>query len=76
MKQYQLNYDEHKLQSKMSITRVKVSAISFDWVFDGDNCQNLILYLVNHGDSSLFKTKSIKTFILLLWDKFQPVIVK
>lgn len=33
------------------------------------------MYLVNHGDSSLFKTKSIKTFILLLWDQFQPAIV-
>ena len=31
---------------------------------------------MNHGDSSLFKTKAIKSFINLLWKEFQPVIVQ
>jgi hypothetical protein len=48
----------------------------FDWVFQNNNCENLILYLVNHGDSSLFKTRVIKTFINLLWQKFQPIIAR
>lgn len=69
-RKFELEYNEYAEESRISATRVKINAVSFDWVFDGNNCENLILYLVNHGDSTLFKTKSIKIYIMLLWKEF------
>lgn len=40
----ELKYD---IQNNSSMKRVKVEAIDFDWVFEGNNCKTLIKLLAN-----------------------------
>ena len=57
--------------------RVKVEAIDFDWVFEGNNCKTLIKLLANKSDSKMLATKSIRSFIMLMWNKYyQQAIIR
>ena len=57
--------------------RVKVEAIDFDWVFEGNNCKTLIKLLAMKSESKLLATKSVRSFIMLMWHKYyQKAIIR
>ena len=58
------------------VKRVSVEAIDLDWIFLEDNAKNLILLLQNYGNGDLFNQKVLKIFINLMWEKYQPLIIK
>lgn len=45
-----------------------MKALDYDWVFEGDNCEKLLVLLVKHGKNSLFRTTAVKAFIEYLWN--------
>lgn len=55
---------------------MSVQLIDLDWIFDGDNVENLLKILLKEGKISVFKTKAIRSYIELLWKQYQPVIVQ
>lgn len=60
----------------LSHQRVKLEAIDFDWIFEDDNCKNLLELLVKFGEKKLYKMESFRIFIELMWSYYQPAIIK
>lgn len=50
--------------------------INLEWVFEGNNCEQLVSLLVNRVKKQNLKSRSIRSFILLLWKIYQPRIVE
>jgi hypothetical protein len=61
-----------------NVKRVKVEAIDFDWIFgeNGKNAENFIRLLTQQDNTKMFVQKSIRVFIELLWEHYQPAIVR
>lgn len=58
------------------VTRIGVSIINFEWIFEDNNAEVFLNLLVNMAKKSVFKHKSVKAFINILWKQYQPTIVK
>jgi hypothetical protein len=64
--------DEHH---KIDVKRIVVEAIDINWVFHGDNMKNLIILLKQEKVSPFFSTKAMRSFIMLVWQKYNPAII-
>jgi len=63
--------DHHKIDVK----RIAVEAIDISWIFHGDNMKNLIILLKREKVSTFFSTKAMRSFIMLVWSKYNPAII-
>lgn len=63
--------DHHKIDVK----RIAVEAIDINWIFHGDNMKNLIILLKREKVSTFFSTKAMRSFIMLVWSKYNPAII-
>lgn len=63
--------DENESELKQLVeTRIKVSIINFDWIFEDENCRHFLFLLVSHAKFAVFKQKSVKTFVDFLWQYY------
>jgi hypothetical protein len=46
-----------------------------NWIFDGDNMKNLIILLKREKVSTFFSTKGMRSFIMLVWSKYNSAII-
>lgn len=65
-----------ELDDESLVKRVKIEAIDFDWIFNGDNCKKMINILADNADSNVLVQKSVRVFINLIWTEFQPKIIR
>lgn len=56
--------------------RVRVEAIEMDWVFVGKNSEKLINLLATTANNSALTKESMRIFINLMWEYYQPAIIK
>lgn len=63
-------------ESESQIKRVSIEAIDFDWIFEGDNAREFILLLTYKARSKIYIQKSVRVFVKLIWELYQPQIVK
>lgn len=56
--------------------RVSVEALDMDWIFLNDNCRVVLRLLATEANNLVLVTKSIKTFVDLMWKYYQPVIIR
>jgi len=68
-----LEFDQ---ESKIGYQRVAIEAVDFDWIFRDDNAKTLILLLTQFGRKKLYKAESLRIFIELMWQYYQPAIIK
>lgn len=66
--------DDH--EEEFVNSRITISVINFDWIFEGNNCEQFVNLLVDKAKFKVFKQKSVRSFINLLWKNYQPRIVK
>jgi hypothetical protein len=52
-----------------NINRVEVVAHEFDWLFEGDNLQNLIIILGDSANPECLTTKGIKILVSYMWSE-------
>jgi len=57
------------------VKRIAVEAIDINWIFHGDNMKNLIILLKREKVSTFFSTKAMRSFIMLVWSKYNPAII-
>ena len=55
--------------------RVMIEAIDFDWIFSFQNTRIMIEVLSEHASPELLVQKSLRVFIQLMWEQYQPAIV-
>lgn len=56
--------------------RIKVEAIDLDWIFQHENTKNFIMLLAQCEQSEIFLQKSIRVFVEIIWEQYQPAIIK
>lgn len=52
-----------------NMNRVEVVAHEFDWIFEGDNLQNLIIILGDSANPDCLTTEGIKTLVSYMWSE-------
>lgn len=72
----EVKFDSGLPEGSIPLKRVKLEALDFDWLFDGDNAQTLLRLLATEANNQCLTKKSIKIFVDLMWTKFQPAIIK
>ena len=55
---------------------MSIEALDFDWLFQNDNCKTLLEVLANDANSIVLTRHSIKVFVELMWEYYQPAIMK
>ena len=72
MKKYVIEekFDTGLAEGEEPLKRVKVEALDFDWLFDGDNAKTLLRVLANDANDFALTQRSIKMFIELMWSHF------
>lgn len=58
------------------LKRVVVEALDFDWLFENDNAKVMVQLLASEANNVTLTKKTIKVFIELMWDTYQPEIVR
>ena len=69
-------FDTGLPEGEEPLKRVTIEALDFDWLFINDNCKNLLEVLSSDANCEVLTRRSIKIFIQLMWDHYQPAITK
>ena len=69
-------FDTGLAEGEEPLKRVKVEALDFDWLFEGDNAKTLLRVLANDANDFALTQRSIKVFIELMWSHYQIAIIK
>lgn len=69
-------FDAGLAEGEEPLKRVTVEALDFDWLFENENAKTLLQLLASDANSSTLTRKSIKIFIELMWEHYQPAISK
>ena len=65
-----------KKSDAVETQRCRIEALDFDWIFKGNNASRFLKLLSESDNGALCEQKSVRIFIELMWDQFQPNIIK
>ena len=65
-----MKFEYDKDDSGIAVTRLSVSIVDFDWIFEPDNAKNFMLMLSRDAKKELFVTCQLRTFIKFMWQQY------
>lgn len=63
-------FDNGLPEGENPLKRVKIQALDFDWLFEGENAKSLLTLLSTEANNACLTKKSIKTFVDLMWSYY------
>jgi len=66
---------EDDMTSQSKNKRVMVRVLDFDFLFQNENSNSMITVL-SQANSKVLTRKSIKAFVKLMWQEYQPAIIR